>query len=344
MLGPILRTLERYLEPERVVILVATGTHRVSTDAERLAMFGPRIAERYSIVDHDARDPDSLVDLGRMGDGVPVALNRRWLEADLRITTGLVEPHFFAGFSGGPKMVAPGLAGLDTVMHLHDVRRIGHPAATWGVIEGNPVHDDVRAIARATGVSFALDVLVNRDHEITHVFGGELFAMHAGACEAARADAMQQVDGLFEVAVTTNSGYPLDRNLYQCIKGISAAARVVRPGGTIVCAAECRDGLPDDGEYAEVLRSAASPAALLAAIEAGPPRPDQWQVQVQAVIQLQAGVVLVSEGVDDDRIRMAHMTPAADASEAARAALAAAGPDARLCVLPAGPLTVPYAR
>src|SRR5205823_1821356 len=183
--------------------------------------------------------------------------------SDFKITTGFVEPHFFAGFSGGPKMVAPGLAGLETVMTLHNAARIGHPKATWGVTQGNPIHDDVREIARMTGVDFAVDVTLNRDQQITAAFAGSLLEEHAVACETARKNAMRAVDRPFDVVVTTNSGYPLDQNLYQAVKGMSAAAKIVKNDGTIICAAECRDGIPDHGAYGQVLASQPSPRELL---------------------------------------------------------------------------------
>src|SRR2546430_15033462 len=175
-------------------------------------------------------------------------------------------------------MVAPGLAGLETVLALHDARRIAHPNATWGITEGNPIHDDVREIARMTGVNFAVDVTLNRDQAITAVVAGGLFAEHRLACERARRDAMRAADAAFDVVLTTNSGYPLDQNLYQAVKGMSAAAKVVRSGGTIICAAECRDGIPNHGAYGEILASGSSPRELLAMIETpGYSRPDQWQ-------------------------------------------------------------------
>jgi lactate racemase len=272
-----------------------------------------------------------------------VWLNREWCAADVKITTGFVEPHFFAGFSGGPKMVAPGLAGLDTVLVLHDARRIGHPDARWGVIEGNPVHDDVRAIAAGTGVDFALDVVLNREQDIVQAFGGPLFEMHKAAVETARAVAMRPVDDYFDVVVTTNSGYPLDQNLYQAVKGMSAAAQVVRPGGVIVCAAECRDGFPAHGSYQEVLSSASSPEALLAEISARPRTvPDQWQVQIQAKIQSLATVVVRSDYLGRDQLAAAHLGYTDDVAAAVREALGAAGTGARLCALPEGPQTIPY--
>ena len=160
-------------------------------------------------------------------------------------------------------MVAPGLAGLATVLVLHDAARIGHPCATWGVTEGNPIHDDVREIARMTGVDFSIDVTLNRQQRITAVFAGDLFEEHRRACAAVRHDAMCAIGLPFDVVLTTNSGYPLDQNLYQAVKGLSAAAQVVKPGGTIVCAAECRDGLPSHGSYGQLLASRPSPQALL---------------------------------------------------------------------------------
>ena len=161
---------------------------------------------------------------GVYGDGVPVWLNRHWVDADVRITTGFVEPHFFAGFSGGPKLVAPGLAGLETVLTLHDATRIGDPRATWGVCEGNPVHDDVRAIAAGTGVDFAFDVILNRDQRDRRGVRRESWPMHAAARERVRGPRCTRCDGVFDVVVTSNSGYPLDQNLYQAVKGMSAAA------------------------------------------------------------------------------------------------------------------------
>jgi nickel-dependent lactate racemase len=277
MIPAVLEELDGIVDLDDVVILVATGTHRGNTEAEIRAMVGDAVVDAVHVLNHDAREPSSLVHLGTHGDGVPVWLDRHWVEADLRITTGFVEPHFFAGFSGGPKLVAPGLAGLDTVLTQQDARRIGHPRATWAVCEGNPVHDDIRAVVGAVGgVDFAVDVVLNREQQIVEAFGGELFGMHAAAREAAKRLAMRPVPDLFDVVVTTNAGFPLDQNLYQSVKGMSAGATVVRDGGTIVCAAECRDGFPDHGSYREVLESAPSPRALLDAIEARPETTARW--------------------------------------------------------------------
>ncbi len=329
--------------PEDVVILIATGTHRANTDVELRAMLGDDIFERYRIVNHDARDDSTLASLGESSNGVPVFLNREWSDADVRITTGFVEPHFFAGFSGGPKMAAPGLAGLETTMVLHDARHVGHPQATWGVTEGNPIHDDVRDIARMTGVDFAFDVTLNGEKEITAAFAGELFAEHRAACETSMREAMREVPERFDVVVTTNSGFPLDQNLYQAIKGMSAAAKVVKGGGVILCAAECRDGLPDHGAYAELLTRRSSPDELLEMVHApGFREPDQWQIQVQSQIQKRARVRVKTSYLSEQVLRSAHFEPMDDVSEAARRALEQAGEGATLCVLPRGPQTIPY--
>jgi nickel-dependent lactate racemase len=343
MIPAVLAELEDVVDLADVVVLVATGTHRGNSDAELRQMFGDEIVDTVRIVNHDARDQAQLAWLGVHGDGVPVWLNREWVDADVRITTGFVEPHFFAGFSGGPKLVAPGLAGLDTVLVLHNAARIGSPDATWGVTHGNPVHDDVRAIAEATGVTFALDVVLNRDKDIVAAFGGDLLPMHAAACAAAKRIAMRPVTSPFDVVVTTNSGYPLDQNLYQSVKGMSAAHQIVRPGGTIICAAECRDGFPDHGSYRSVLSSAESPQALFDQISRRTETtPDQWQVQIQARIQSTSRVVMHTGTLTDADLAAVHLEQTADISTTVAESLAAAGPEARLCVLPEGPQTIPY--
>ncbi len=324
---------------EDVVILVATGTHRGNTDEEIRAMLGDELVERVRVVNHDARDKATLTYLGQHGRDVPVWINTEWVEADLRITTGFVEPHFFAGFSGGPKLVTPGLAGLDTVLVLHDAARIGDPRATWGEIDDNPVHADIRAAAAAAPPHFAFDVILNREQRVIEAFAGELEPMHRAACAAARRFAMQAVPAPFDVVVTSNSGYPLDQNLYQAVKGMSAAAKVVKPGGLIVCAAECRDGFPGHGSYRELLERHASPRAFLQAIgQSDHVTPDQWQVQIQYNVQDHARLVMHTGHLSDDELRAVHLEQTRDIA----ATVAAEGSSATVCVLPEGPQTIAY--
>lgn len=306
-------------------------------------MLGDEVVDAVRVVNHDARDETALAWVGRLGADVPVWLNRAWLEADVRITTGLVEPHFFAGFSGGPKMVAPGLAGLETTLTLHNARRIGDPRAVWGVIEGNPVHDDVRAIAAATGVDFALDVVVDGEQRVVQAFGGELFAMHRAARAVAREAAMCAVPSEFDVVLTSNSGFPLDQNLYQAVKGISAAAQVAKRGGLIVCAAECRDGFPDHGSFHRELAATGSPEELLRQIAGRAETvPDQWQIQILAGIQTRHRVVVHTSFLSDEELAGVHLEQTSDVGATVRRALEAAGGESRVCVLPEGPRTIPH--
>lgn len=342
MLPVLLEELERVVSLDDVVVIVATGTHRANTDDELVEMLGQDVCDAVEVTNHDARDDSGVVWMGRHGSDVPVWLNRRWVEADFRVTTGFVEPHFFAGFSGGPKMVAPGMAALETVLRLHDAYRIGHPLATWGIIEGNPVHDDVRAIAAATGVDFAFDVVMNNRQEIVAAFSGELFAMHAAAVEAARSLAMAPVGRLFDLVVTTNSGFPLDQNLYQSVKGMSAAERVVRPGGLILCAAECRDGFPDHGPFRELLVSEASPERLLGRLEAsGETVADQWQAQILAKIQRRARVAIHTDGISPGSLAEAHLQSCSDIEVAVAEEASRQAREISICVLPDGPQTIP---
>ena len=332
-----------HVPDENIVILIATGTHRPNSYGELRDMLGAQIVDRFTVVNHDAFDTAGVVHLGDTPGGIPILLNQIWAEADVRLTLGFVEPHFFAGFSGGSKMVAPGLAAFQTTMMLHNAEMIGHPNATWGVTVGNPIHDAIREIAAQTGVDFSVEVTLNRDHQITSVYAGEPETAHRAASRFAKSVAMQPVDEPFDVVVTTNSGYPLDMNLYQAVKGMSAAAQVVKRGGTIICAAECSDGVPEHGEYSRLLRSRSSPEELLHMICAAAHNVhDQWQVQIQAQIQLKASVMVKTEFLSDDEVREAHLEPLDDVERAMRDALDAAGPNARLCVIPEGPQTIPY--
>jgi lactate racemase len=340
---PVLLEELGHVDPARVTIFVATGTHRANTPAELDRMLGADVARQFRVVNHDAFDRESHRYLGRTSSGGPIWIDRDFLDHDVKILTGFIEPHFFAGFSGGPKMIAPGLASIETVLHLHGAPMIRDVRATWGITEGNPIHDAIREIAGIVKPDFTLDVTINKAHEITGVFAGELFAAHRRGTAFVRETAMQRVEEPFEVVITTNSGYPLDLNLYQAVKGMSAAAQIVRQGGAIIAAAECSDGLPDFGNYKDILRMGETPEELLELIN----RPDfemhdQWEVQVQAQIQRKAQVHLKADGLSDEQIRAAHLAPCEDVGATAEHLLAEYGAGARLAVLPQGPQTIPY--
>ncbi len=335
--------LEELPPSTRVTLFVATGTHRACTPAELEAMLGPELARSLPIVQHDAFDRSRHAYLGVASTGGEAWIEREFLEQDVKVLTGFIEPHFFAGFSGGPKMVCPGLAAIETVLHTHGAAFIAHPNATWGVTHGNPVHDEARAIAALARPDFSLDVTLNKRHEITAVFAGELFAAHAAGCAFAHQTAMAPVDRPYDVVVTTNSGYPLDQNLYQAVKGMSAAAQIVRPGGAIVIASECADGLPEHGRYKDLLREALGPEAFLERLaEPGFQAHDQWQVQVQAQIQRKARVLVKARGLSPEQLRAAWFEPIDDVTRAVEALTCQYGP--RVAVLPQGPQTIPYVR
>ena len=327
---------------ERITLLNATGLHRPNTEAELRQMLGDRIVDGYRCVNHDAHAHADLRFLGHTPGGAEVRLNRRYVDASLRITTGFIEPHFFAGFSGGAKSVLPGVAGDMSVMHNHSAPMIADPSAAWGITADNPIMRESRAAARLCPPSMILNVTLNKSKQITGVFAGALEPAHDAGCRFVKDSVMRQVERPFDIVVTTNSGYPLDLNLYQAVKGMSAAAQVVRPGGAIVIAAECSDGI-GHGPFLELLQSRPDPAGLLELITSpGFAMFDQWQVQILAQILLHARVYLYAPLLDDDAVRAAHLIPTRSIEGTIADLAAEFGPAASLCILPQGPLTVPY--
>src|SRR6266478_1832164 len=280
---------------EQITLVNQIGTHRPNTNAELEQMLTPAIVRNYRVLNHEPENPEALVQLGTTRDGTPALLNRHFVEADVRIVTGFIEPHFFAGFSGGPKGIMPGIAGLETVVSNHGAKNIGDSNSSFGITEGNPIWEEMRDIALRAGPSFLLNVSLNERRQITGVFAGDLIAAHKAGCEFVQKSAMQKFDAPFDIVVTTNSGYPLDQNLYQAVKGMSAGARVIKPGGTLIIACECREGVPAGSSFDELLRSASSPAQILSLLASpGFQRPEQWQAQIQAIIQRNANVLLYS--------------------------------------------------
>lgn len=345
VLEALLTELTRAGADSDVTVLVAGGTHQADPPDVIEAMLGPEVLRRCNVAVHDCRDTSNLVPLGPASspaEDVPVAFDRRWVEAGLRISTGLVEPHLFAGFSGGPKLAAIGAAGLDTVMALHNGRRICDPRATWGVVEGNPVHDAIRAVAALAPPHFSLEVVLDPAKRLTHAFAGQTAAAHQAAATVARRTAMCPVDRRFPLVITTGGGCPLDQTMYQAVKGIAAAAEIVTDGGTIILAAECRDGLPGAGMYAGVLQPGED-IELASARILGAHRvvPDQWQLQVQARVQARSRVLIKSSGLSPGDIVTARLLPVDDIAALVKAARDE-DPALPIAVLPHGPYCVPY--
>jgi nickel-dependent lactate racemase len=328
----------QHVPDDQITLFNALGTHRENTRDELAAMLGADIVERFRIVQNNAFDQDTQVSLGKTSWGHEVWINRELMETDVKILTGFIEPHFFAGFSGGGKAIMPGMAGQGTVLGNHDAGMIGDSRSTWGITDGNPIFEEARAAALLAKPDFLLNVTLNSAKEITGVFAGSLAAAHDAGIAFARENAMTSIEQPFDIVITTNSGYPLDMNLYQAVKGMSAAEQVIKDGGTIIVAAECSDGIPDHGLYGQLLREADSPKALFDGIvNATQTRQDQWQAQIQARIQLKADVYVYSDYLSDDQISDALLKPCRDIP-----ALLAQHPGARIGIIPDGPQTIPY--
>lgn len=339
----ILEALEKAgVSDDRITLLNATGTHRGNTPAELETMLTKPVVERYRVLNHDCHDDASLVEVSKMRDGRPARLNRNLIEADVRIITGFIEPHFFAGFSGGIKGIMPGVGALDSIVGNHGAKNIGNERSTFGVTEGNPLWEELRDVALSVGESFLVNVSLNEAREITGVFAGHMIEAHKAGINFVRASAMRRVEKPYPVVITTNSGYPLDMNLYQGVKGMRAAAQIIEPGGLIILAAECSEGLPSKSPHEELLFSASTAEELLGRIcSEGFSWPEQWSAHIQTLIQKKAEVLLYSS-IPDEIVRRAHLTPCHDIAEAVNVRLAKLGPDARVAALPQGPLTLPY--
>jgi nickel-dependent lactate racemase len=345
ILKAILKELD-FVRRENITIFIALGTHRANTASELESILGKEYATGYRIVQNNAFDPDTQVYVGETSLGHPIWINRVLMSCEVKILTGFIEPHFFAGYSGAGKAVMPGMAGIETILGNHSASNIAHPNATWGHTRGNPIWEEVREVALKVKSTFLVNVTLNRDKEITGIFAGELDAAHASGVEFARKTAMVPVEQLFDIVVTTNSGYPLDLNLYQTVKGMSAAAEVVRPGGAILVASECWDGIPAHGAYGELLKLSSGPDELLSRILApGFSKQDQWEAQIHAQILLKARVYLYTPNLTDEQMRGAHLIPSRNIHQTLEQLIQEyGGGTPRICVMPEGPQTIPYLR
>ena len=346
LLSPLLDELHAAgIQDDDVTIVNGTGLHRPNTPAELAWMLGAEIVRRYRVVQHEARRPETLVRVGESR-GVPVELCRAYVEADVRIVTGFVEPHLFAGFSGGAKGVMPGVAGAQIIMSNHGAANLSHPRARWCVAEGNPVFEEMQAVTGLCPPDFLLNVTLDAQRRLTGVFAGDIEQTHATAIAAARRQYEVPIAGPFDVVVATNMGYPADLNFYQSVKGMSVAAEAVSEGGAILLVAGCAEGLGGP-EYVDLLTAGESPAALLDDIcSADAARHDQWQVQCQAMVQAKAEVYLHSL-LSPQETAKAHVRYCEDVAETLRRLVEEArarGRRGSVVVLPHGQLTVPVRR
>ena len=327
---------------ENIVIINGTGTHRDQTKDELIQMLGEDIVNNIRIVHNHCNDKQTLKKVGHSKYGCDVYLNKDYVDSDFKIVTGFIEPHFFAVFSGGPKGIMPGIAGIETIMTFHNAKMIGDIRSTWGNMTDNPVQDMTREINAMCKPDFMLNVTLNKEKEITEVFAGELYKAHDLGCAYAKKHAMFKCDHRFDVVIASNSGYPLDQNLYQTVKGMSAAHKVVKEGGSIIMLSECSDGFPNHGNYAEILKMADTLEALVEMInDPNFAMLDQWQVQKQAVIQTFADVYLYSK-LTDQQAKDAMLHPVSNIEATLKSLEQQYGKDMSIGVMPLGPLTIPY--
>jgi lactate racemase len=340
ILPPLLETLNACGVPRQsITILVATGLHRPSTSAEMDTMVGSDILARYRVEDHHARSAEEHQFLGYTQRETPVHIDRRYWEADIKITTGFIEPHLMAGFSGGRKLIAPGCAGEATIKALHSPLLLEDSRCREGSIEGNPLHQELVEIAGMAGHDFIVNVSLDAARRITGIFAGDPLAAHAAGVEFVRKSVRASLPSPADIVVTTSAGYPLDLTLYQAVKGMTAAMPVLRKGGLLIIAAECAEGL-GSAEFTAMATSFETAGQFVDTIMSNPVVIDQWQLEECAKAVRHADVVLVSSSIHRQYGRKLFIRTAESVERALEEGMHSLGPDASIAVIPKGPYTL----
>ena len=343
LLPPILRTLEEQGIARRdILILNATGMHRPNEGAEIVELVGPEIAANYRFENHHGKVHEEHDFLGVTPNGVPVWLDSRYVRADLKITTGLIEPHLMAGYSGGRKLICPGVAGLDTVKVWHGPKFLEHPKADYGIVEGNPVHEENTRIALMAGCDFIVNVCLDGRRRVTWVGAGDMIEAWLEGVRFVEKVVKAPVREAVDVVVTSCAGYPLDTTWYQAVKGLTGALPIVKQGGTIVLAASLSEGLGSP-EFQQVMRENPDLEAFKKRIMGSDYFVmDQWQLEELAKVVVRCRVKVVSDGVPAETLRRCYVEPAATVEQAVAECLAEYGPTVRVAVIPEGPYVLPY--
>jgi nickel-dependent lactate racemase len=341
-LPPLLKRLhEAGIPAERVTILIATGLHRAATQEEVNVIVGPEIAAKYRVESHDARNFRAHRALGETRRGTPVYIDERFMAADLHITLGFIEPHLMLGFSGGRKLVVPGLAAQETIKVLHSPRFNREPLVTEGSIEGNPLHEEFLEIAAMARHDFIFDVTLTREREISGVFAGDPVKAHAAGVTFFEETTLEPLDALADAAITSAAGYPLDLTLYQSVKGLTAAKHIVKPGGRILLLGECAEGIGSP-EFARMLRGYAGHSEFLDSIRDTKVEVDQWQVEKLALTGREHELLFYTPGAAKEELGRLAPNAFGTLDEAVAALVRGLKPGARVALLPEGPYT--YAR
>ena len=320
-----------------ITILVSTGLHRATTKEELIGKYGEKICSNEKIVIHDCDDGNNLVYLGKLPSGGNLIINRLVAEADLVVAEGFIEPHFFAGFSGGRKSILPGVASRETVMYNHNSAFIDSPYARTGIIEGNPIHDDMLYAARAARLDFIVNVVIDAEHEPIYAVAGDCDLAHRAGREFLISKCSINAI-LADIAVSTNGGYPLDQNIYQSVKGMTAAEATVKKGGVIIMLAKSNDGHGGESFYNTFKDEKNIENMMKSFLERKPEETivDQWQSQILARVMLKAKIVFVSDA-PDEMIENMSMIPAHSMDEAMEKAKAIVNKDNyKVTVIPDG--------
>lgn len=341
-LPPLLERLHRGgIGPEKVTILVATGLHRQATDEELRTILGADIAGRYRVISHDARAFGDHRALGATRRGTPVYIDERFMAADLHITLGFIEQHLMLGFSGGRKLIAPGLAAQETIKVLHSPRFMREATATEGSIDENPLHDELLEIARMARHDFMLDVALTHQREIAGVFAGDGVLAHAAGVGFVRQSQLIPLEEYADAVITSGAGYPLDSTFYQTIKGVTAARHILKPGGRILILGECREGV-GGAEFAAKLKNLRGYAAYLDEIKCSPVEVDQWQLEKLALVGVDCDVLFYAPGAPRAAMGCLAEKHFCEIDAALAAFYNGLPRQARIAVVPAGPYA--YAR
>jgi nickel-dependent lactate racemase len=343
LLPPILRTLEGSGIPRHdILILVATGLHRPATSEELREILGEEILQSYRVENHHGNRREEHTYLGTSPRGVPVWIDTRYLLADLKLSVGLIEPHLMAGYSGGRKVICPGIVHLDTLRVWHGPDFLEDPRADCGILEGNPVHEEATSIARMAGCDFIVNVHIDRQRRITKVVAGDLEEAFLEGVRFVEKVVRVPVREPVEIVVTSSAGYPLDTTFYQAIKGLTGALPIVKEGGTIILAASLSEGIGSP-EFCRILAENPDMNTFLERILSKRYfRMDQWQLEELGKVFRRARVRLVTDGLTPDQVRRCYVEPASSVEEAVAEALSEYGPEARIAVIPNGPYVLPY--
>ncbi len=341
LLRNVISVIERCSNAE-IRILIATGLHRPVNEMEKERLVGKEIKSRYEVLNHSADGSEDLIDLQKKTFyGTPVEVNRYVMVSDVVVAIGLIEPHFFAGYSGGRKALLPGVASASAIFNNHGYKMIGHQFSRCGILDGNPVHQDMMEFMKVTKLDFIVNVILDKDKRISGIFSGDPMVAHLTGVRELDKYVRIPYEREAEIVITTNGGYPLDRDIYQTVKGMDTASYVVKKQGVIIIASECRDGLGGHESFLKILEGTSNPKEILERIKTLEPIYDQWEAQVLARVLSKARVIVVTENISEKTLRTLQLMHADNLEEALEIAYGIVGRDATVVSIPEGPYIIP---